>query len=174
MIIYITGASGVGKTTIIKDLPIKGYDLDDIYEANWKKHKKFETVGKGVKKDIAELVKKHTHVVFVGLQGSTQVPFTPDIVYILVRKDYEQFYRDKLVRDLNLLCKYKSDFEDVFKNKPFDEFVNYFPYNDVVNMKSFDEFKKYLERMNKHLHKDFPNAEMLTATEIIKKIDKII
>jgi adenylylsulfate kinase-like enzyme len=37
MIVYITGASGSGKTTLLEQLPIKGYDLDDIYENNWKK-----------------------------------------------------------------------------------------------------------------------------------------
>lgn len=37
MIVYITGASGSGKTTLLKSLSVKGYDLDDIYENNWKK-----------------------------------------------------------------------------------------------------------------------------------------
>jgi hypothetical protein len=37
-------------------------------------------------------------------------------------------------------------------------------------MKSFDEFKKYVDKMNKGIQKDFPTAESLTASEIIKKI----
>jgi flagellar biosynthesis/type III secretory pathway protein FliH len=37
-------------------------------------------------------------------------------------------------------------------------------------MKSFDEFKKYVEKMNNSIKKDFPTAEILTASEIIKKI----
>jgi len=172
MIVYITGASGSGKTTLLKQLPIKGYDLDDIYENNWKKHKKLETVQKGVKKDIDILILKHKDIIFVGLQGKDNLAFTPDVVYILVRKDYEQYYRDKLVRDLNLLCKYKTDFEEVLKKEPFDEFRNHFWSNDIVNMKSFDEFKKYVEKMNKSIQKDFPSSEMLTASEIIRKIKR--
>jgi len=37
MIVYITGASASGKTTVLKSLSVKAYDLDDIYENNWKK-----------------------------------------------------------------------------------------------------------------------------------------
>jgi flagellar biosynthesis/type III secretory pathway protein FliH len=37
-------------------------------------------------------------------------------------------------------------------------------------MKSLDEFKKYVEKMNNSIKKDFPTAEILTASEIIKKI----
>jgi GTPase SAR1 family protein len=172
MIVYITGASGSGKTTLLKSLSVKGYDLDDIYENNWKKHKRIDTVQKGVIKDINALLSEHKNIVFVGLQGKDNLPFTPDVVYILIRKDYEQYYRDKLVRDLNLLCKYKNDFEEVLKKEPFDEFRNHFWSNDIVNMKSFDEFKKYLDKMNNSIKKDFPTAEILTASELIKKINK--
>ena len=170
MIVYITGASGSGKTTLLKSVSVKGYDLDDIYENNWKKHKRIDTVQKGVIKDVNALVSEHKNIVFVGLQGKDNLPFTPDVVYILIRKDYEQYYRDKLVRDLNLLCKYKNDFEEVLKKEPFDEFRLHFWSNDIVNMKSFDEFKKYVEKMNTSIKKDFPTAEILTASEIIKKI----
>ena len=173
MIVYITGASGSGKTTLLKSLSVKGYDLDDIYENNWKKHKKIDTVQKGVIKDVSALVSQHKNIVFVGLQGKDNLPFTPDIVYILIRKDYEQYYRSKLVRDLNLLCKYKSEFEEVLKKEPFDEFRNHFWSNDMVNMKSFDDFKKHVEKMNKSIQKDFPTAEMLTASEIIKKLTTV-
>ena len=172
MIVYITGASGSGKTTLLKSLSVKAYDLDDIYENNWKKHKRMDTVQKGVIKDIKILLSQHKNIVFVGLQGKDDLPFTPDVVYILIRKDYEQYYRDKLVRDLNLLCKYKNEFEEVLKKEPFDEFRNHFWSNDIVNMKSFDEFKKYVDKMNNSIKKDFPTAEILTASEIIKKINK--
>jgi len=114
------------------------------------------------------------NIVFVGLQGKDKLPFTPDVVYILIRKDYEQYYRDKLVRDLNLLCKYKTDFEEVLKKEPFDKIKNHFWANDIVNMKTFDEFKKYVDKMNKRLKEDFPTAEILTASEIIKKIKTLI
>jgi hypothetical protein len=170
MIIYITGASGTGKTTLLKKLPIQGYDLDDIYESNWKKHRKVETVQKGVKKDINELVSKHKDIVFVGLQSKKQLTFEPDIVYILVRKDYETYFRDKLIRDLNLLCTYKGEFEDVLRNKPFEEFRDHFWSNDIVNMKTLDEFKKYVSKMNKYIQDDFPKAKMLTANEILHEV----
>jgi len=173
MIVYITGASGSGKTTILQKLPIKGYDLDDIYESNWEKHKSFERVKKGVKKDIDLLLSKHKDIVFVGLQGKEQLLFTPDKVYILVRKDYEQYYRGKLIRDLNLLCKYKKDFEEVLAKEPFDEFRNHFWSNDIVNMKTFDEFKQYIDKMNKSLKEDFPDAEMLTSDKIINKLSTL-
>jgi hypothetical protein len=39
-------------------------------------------------------------------------------------------------------------------------------------MKSFDEFKKYVDKMNNIIKKDFPTAEMLTASEIMKKINR--
>jgi hypothetical protein len=170
MIIYITGASGSGKTTLLKKLNIKGYDLDDIYESNWKKHRKIETVEKGVKKDIEALLEKHKSIVFVGLQGKEQLPFTPDKVYILTRKDTEKYYRDKLVRDLNLLCKYKSEYEEVLRKVPFEEFRNHFWSNDIVNMKTLDDFKAYVEKINKSIKKDFPKAEIATADEIAKSI----
>jgi len=156
----------------LKSLSIKGYDLDDIYENNWKKHKKIDTVQKGVIKDINILLSKHKDIIFVGFQRKDNLPFTPDSVYILIRKDYEQYYRDKLLRDLNLLCKYKNDFEEVLKKTPFEEFRNHFWSNDIVNMKSFDEFKKYVDKMNKSIQKDFPTSKMLTASEIIRKIKR--
>ena len=43
----------------------------------------------------------------------------------------------------------------------------------MVNMKTFDEFKKHVEKMNKSIQKDFPTAEVLTASEIIKKLTTI-
>ena len=172
MIIYVTGASGSGKTTILKKLPIKGYDLDDIYESNWAKHKKLETVEKGVKKDIDILVSKHKDIVFVGLQGKEHLVFTPDMVYILIRTDYDKYYRDKLVRDLNLLCQHNKEFERVLSKEPFDEFRNHFWSNDIVNMKSFDDFKSHIEKTNKSLKEDFPKAELLTADKIVKKLLK--
>ena len=174
MIIYITGASGSGKTTLLKKLPIKGYDLDDIYESNWKKHRKMETVQKGVKKDVDALVSKYKNIVFVGLQGKDQLPFVPDEIYILVRKDYESYYRSKLVRDLNLLCKYKSDFEEVLQKKPFEEFRNHFWSNDIVNMKSFDEFKLHVEKTNRSIQSDFPDSKLLTSNEILTKIKSCV
>jgi hypothetical protein len=170
MIVYITGASGSGKTTLLKSLSVKAYDLDDIYENNWKKHKRIDTVQKGVLKDINILLSENENIVFVGLQGKDDLPFTPDVIYILIRKDYEQYYRDKLVRDLNLLCKYKTEFEEVLIKEPFDEFRNHFWSNDIVNMKTFDEFKKHVDKMNNAIKKDFPTAETLTGSEILKKI----
>jgi len=173
MIIYITGTSGSGKTTLLQKLSIKGYDLDDIYESNWKKHKTITTVQVGVKKDIEALVAKHKDIVFVGLQEKKHLTFNPDVVYILVRNDYEQYYRQKLVRDLNLLCKYKKDYEAVLMKKPFDEFRNYFWSNDMVNMKPFKEFKLYVNRQNKGIQADFPTSKLLTADKIVKKIKEI-
>ena len=173
MIIYITGASGSGKTTVLKSLPIKGFDLDDIYEANWKKHKKLETVQKGVKHDIDELVAKYKNVVFVGLQSKEQLAFTPDAVFLLVRTDYEEYYRQKLVRDLKLLCEGQKEYEEVLMKKPFDEFRNYFWSNDIVNMKTLDEFKKYVKKMNKLIKDDFPMAKQCTASEMPAHINSL-
>ena len=170
MLIYITGASGSGKTTLLKQLPMRGYDLDDLYAANWKIHKKPATVQKGVQDDVAKLVAKHKDLVFVGMQGKEDLPFTPDAVYILVRKDYEDYYRQKLVRDLNLLCRYKKDYEEVFTKKPFDEFRLHFWSNSVVNMKSFEEFKKSVEKDTKILKKEFPKAPVVTAKEIVARL----
>jgi hypothetical protein len=44
---------------------VKGYDLDDFYERNWKKHRTFDTVQKGVKKDIDILLSKHKSIIRV-------------------------------------------------------------------------------------------------------------
>ena len=174
MIIYITGASGSGKTTALKSLPIKGFDLDDIYEANWKKHKKIETVQKGVRHDIDEIVSKHTHVAFVGLQGKQDLVFSPDAVVLLVRTDYEAYYRQKLVRDLKLLCEGQKEYEDILMKKPFDEFRNYFWSNDIVNMKTLDEFKKFVKKMNGAIKEDFPSAKQCTASELPTHIHKLL
>jgi cobalamin biosynthesis Co2+ chelatase CbiK len=38
-------------------------------------------------------------------------------------------------------------------------------------MKSFDEFKKHIDKMNKSIQKDFPTSELLTASEIIKRLN---
>lgn len=170
MIIYITGASGSGKTTVLKLLPIKGYDLDDIYEANWKKHRKIETVQKGVKQDIDALVSKHPILVFVGLQGKEHLVFNPDHVILLYRTDYEQYFRQKLVRDLKLLCEGQKEYETILLKKPFDEFRNYFWSNDMVNMKTLDEFKTRVEKTNKAIQTDFPGAKSMTSSEIPKFI----
>lgn len=174
MIVYITGASGSGKTTILKDLPIKGYDLDNLYHSNLQKHKKVSAVHKGVKKDIDVLLSKHKHIVFIGAQSKEDMPFTPDIVYILVRKDYEQYYRDKLIRDLNLLCKYKNEFVDVLTKEPVIDFKNHFWSNSIVDMKSLDEFKKYVNKTNSNLQKNFPDAKMLTYDTIVNKLKKLL
>jgi flagellar biosynthesis/type III secretory pathway protein FliH len=40
-------------------------------------------------------------------------------------------------------------------------------------MKSFDEFKKYVDKMNNSIQKDFPTAEMLMASEIIRKLNRV-
>lgn len=173
MIIYVTGASGSGKTTLLNHIPIKGFDLDDIYENNWTKHRKIETVQKGVKKDIDKLISLHEDILFVGLQGREYLTFTPDIVYVLVREDYEQYYRDKLVRDLNLLCKYKDEFTAVLKKKPIAEFREHFWSNDIVNMKSLDEFKQYVQKINKSIQADFPKSNLLTGKEIIRAIKSL-
>ena len=94
------------------------------------------------------------------------------MVYILIRTDYDKYYRDKLVRDLNLLCQHKKEFERVLSKEPFDEFRNHFWSNDIVNMKSFDDFKSHIEKTNKSLKEDFPKAELLTADKIVKKLLK--
>ena len=170
MLVYITGASGSGKTTLLKQLPVRGYDLDDLYAANWKIHRKLATVQKGVQDDVAKLVAKHKDLVFVGMQGKDDLPFTPDAVYILVRKDYEDYYRQKLVRDLHLLCNNKKSYEEVFAKKPFEEFRLHFWSKSVVNMKSFDEFKESVEKDTKGLKKEFPSAHVLTAKEIVAQL----
>lgn len=173
MIIYITGASASGKTTLLQKIPIKGYDLDDVYESNWEKYKTITAVQKGVKKDIDELISKQANIVFVGLQGTADLTFKPDLVFILVRTDYEKYYRQKLIRDLNLLCENKKEFEEVLAKEPFDEFRNHFWSNDIVNMKSFGDFKLHVEKMNNSIQKDFPKAEILTADKIINKLTKL-
>jgi len=172
MIIYITGASGSGKTTLLHKLPMKAYDLDEIYGDNWEKHRKIETVQKGVKKDIDALISRHKDLVFVGLQGKEDLVFNPDVVYILIRNDYEKYYRDKLVRDLNILCDSKKAFERVLMKEPFSEFRNYFWSNDIVNMKSFEDFKLYIEKINKNIQADFPRAQKLTADKILVLLNK--
>jgi len=170
MIIYIVGASGSGKTTLLKKVPIPGYDLDDIYETNWNKHRKWETVQKGAKKDIETLTKKHKDIVFVGLQFNKDLAFSPDVVYILIRTDYEKFYRDKLVRDLNLLCDNKKEYERVLSKEPVNEIKKHFGFNDIVNMKSFDDFKLDVEKTNKDIQKEFPKAETFTADKLLIKL----
>lgn len=166
MIIYITGASGVGKTTVLSKVPIPGFDLDDLYEKQWKKTSSLAKVKAGLKEDIERLEKRHGSIVLVGLQGKEDLVFQPDKVILLVRKDYEQFFRQKLVRDLGLLCQYKKDFEDVFLHKPFAEFRNYVWSNDVVGMKSLDEFKKGVLKVNAKIKADFPDALTREAAQI--------
>lgn len=174
MIIYITGASGVGKTTVMKDLPIKSYDLDDLYEKQWKLSSNPQKVKKGVKEDIEGLTKKHKNLCFVGLAMRADLPFTPDHTFILIRKDWEQYYRQKLVRDLELLCKYKKDFIEVLEGAPLKEFRNHFWSNDVVNMKSLEDFKKHQEHITKAIQKDFSGAKQMEAKEVVKFIQKVI
>ena len=66
MIIYITGEPGSGKTFLLNSLPIAGYDLDDIYNEQWKYHRKWEIVQKGALKKINALIEKHKDIAFVG------------------------------------------------------------------------------------------------------------
>jgi predicted ATPase len=174
MIIYITGASGSGKTTLLKKLPIQGYDLDDIYASNWEKHRKIETVQKGVKKDIDILISRHKDIIFVGRQGKEDLVFNPDKVYILVRTDYETFYRGKLVRDLNYLCRDRKELEKMLLTEPLDNIQFHFWSNDIVKMKSFSDFKLYIEKENKIIQKDFPEADKLTADKILNNISRIL
>jgi len=166
MIIYITGASGSGKTTVLKSLPMKGYDLDDIYENNWKKHRKVETVLKGVKKDVSELISKHKDIVFVGAYDPDQIYFTPDVVIILVRTDYEKYYRQKLVRDLKILCDNQNEYNELFMKSPLDEIKLNFKYNEIVNMRSIDEFKAWVLKINNGFKELYPQAKMLQFNEI--------
>ena len=176
MLIYITGASGCGKTTVLKSLRpfVPGYDLDDLYEANWKKHRTMATVQKGVIKDVNSIISANKDVVFVGLQGSTDLPFKPDLVILLVRKDYEDYFRQKLVRDLKLLCEGQAEYVDILKNKPFSEFRNYFWSNDVVGMKTLKEFKAYVHKMNAAIKTDFPQAKVMLSCKIADFIRKIL
>jgi energy-coupling factor transporter ATP-binding protein EcfA2 len=175
MIIYITGASGAGKSTVLKTLPIPGYDLDDLYEAGWKHHRKFELVQKSVKQEVAKLVAAHPHIAFVGLQGSDQVPFAPDHVILLVRTDYEMYYRQKLVRDLRLLCENQKMYEETFMKEPLDTMKRfYFWSNSVVGMTSLEEFKTSVEKMNASIQKDFPDAVALEFKKIPAFIRKLI
>lgn len=174
MIIYITGPSGSGKTTLIKMLPIKSFDLDDLYEKQWKKTNNINKVLKYVKDDIQKKIEKYKNIVFVGLQGKDDLLFKPDTIIILERTDYETFYRQKLVRDLHLLCRDKSDIEDVFKNKPFSDFRNYVWSNSVVNLKSLDDFIKDVKKMYKAIKKDFPKSINLEFKDIPKYIKSII
>jgi hypothetical protein len=175
MIIYITGASGAGKSTVLKTLPIPGYDLDDLYEAGWKHHRKFELVQKYVKREVAKLVAAHPHIAFVGLQGSDQVPFAPDHVILLVRTDYEMYYRQKLVRDLRLLCESQKDNEEIFMKEPLDTIKHkYFNSNSVVGMTSLEEFKVNVEEANARIQKDFPDAVALEFKKIPAFIKKLV
>ena len=174
MIIYITGASGVGKTYALKSITLPSYDLDDIYEEAWKHHKLVSTVQKAVKEDIDKKVKKHKDVIFVGLQGPEDLVFTPDEVILLVRDDYETYFRQKLTRDLGLLCKYKSEYEDIIKTKPIDEFRNYFWSNDMVSMKSLDDFIQHVKKINTSIRKGFPSLYESTADELKKVIKKLL
>lgn len=167
MILYITGASGTGKTTLLKSLPIKGYDLDDIYENNWKKHRKIETVLKGVKKDISELISKNKNILFVGAYDSEQIFFVPDVVIILVRTDYEKYYRQKLVRDLKSLCENQKEYEELFMKSPVEDIQINFKYNEVVNMRSIDDFKVWVHKMNKSFKDEYPKAKTMTFDEIV-------
>jgi len=174
MIIYITGASGVGKTYAMKSISLPSYDLDDIYEDAWKHHRLPSTVQQAVKEDIEKKVKAHKHVVFVGLQGADDLVFTPDAVILLVREDYEAYFRQKLVRDLGLLCKYKSEYEDILTTKPINEFRNYFWSNDVVSMKSLDEFIQHIEKINKAIRKDFPGVIEVNPKHLAKELKKVV
>jgi energy-coupling factor transporter ATP-binding protein EcfA2 len=175
MIIYITGASGAGKTTVLKTLPIPAYDLDDLYTAGWKHHRKVELVQKSVKREVAKLVASHPHIAFVGLQGSEDVPFHPDHVILLVRTDYEMYYRQKLVRDLRLLCENQKMYEETFMKEPLDTIKRfYFWSNSVVGMTSLEEFKASVEKMNVALQKDFPKAIALDFKHVPAFIKKLV
>jgi energy-coupling factor transporter ATP-binding protein EcfA2 len=175
MIIYITGASGAGKSTVLKTLPIPGYDLDDLYKAGWQHHRKLELVQKSVKREVAKLVAAHPHIAFVGLQGSDQVPFAPDHVILLVRTDYEMYYRQKLVRDLRLLCENQKMYEETFMKEPLDTMKRfYFWSNSVVGMTTLEEFKSSVEKMNTSIQKNFPDAVALEFKRIPAFIRKLV
>lgn len=174
MIIYITGAPGVGKTQILSKLSIHGFDLDDIFDNNCKKYNIFEKVIEEYKKDINDIISKNSTVVFVGYQESKQLFFKPDIVILLIRNDSEKYYRQTLIRDLHFICKNHIELEHIFEKNPINEINSYFSYNEIVSIKTFDIFKNSILRINKLILDDFPDVKTLTESEVIEYIKTVI
>jgi len=173
MIIYITGAPGVGKTHILSNLSIKGYDLDIIFDNNCKKYSTYELVQEGYKKDIEEYIKSNNNIIFVGYQGKEQLFFTPDIVILLIRTDYEYYYRQKLLKDFKFLCVHHNEYENIIMRTEINELSNYFIYNEVVKMKTLSEFINWLKLVNQLVIDDFPNAKICTFSEVIDYINNL-
>jgi hypothetical protein len=120
-----------------------------------------------VKREVAKLVAAHPRIAFVGFYGANQIQFAPDHVILLVRTDYEMYYRQKLVRDLRLLCENQKDYEETFMKEPLDIIKHkYFTATAVVGMTSLEEFKTSVEKMNAALQKDFPDAVALEFKKI--------
>lgn len=173
MIIYITGAPGVGKTHILSNLLIKGYDLDMIFDNNCKKYSTYELVQEGCKKDIEEIIKNSANIVFVGYQGKEQLFFTPDIVILLIRTDYEYYYRQKLIKDFKFLCLHYNEYENIIMKTNINELSSYFTYNEIVKMRSLQEFIDWVQLVNKLIIDDFPNAKNYTFSEVIEYINNV-
>ena len=58
--------------------------------------------------------------------------------------------------------------------EPVDNIQFHFWSNDIVKMKSFSDFKLYIEKENKIIQKDFPEADKLTADKILNNISRIL
>jgi hypothetical protein len=177
MIIYITGAPGVGKSNILNNVSIKNNviinDLDIIFDNNCKKYSIYELVQEGCKKDIEEIIKNNTNIIFVGYQEKEQLFFTPDVVILLVRTDYEYYYREKMLKDYKFLCEHHSEYENIIMKTNIDELPSYFIYNEIVKMRSLQEFIDWVQLVNKVVLDDFPNAKMYTFSEVIEYINKL-
>jgi Cdc6-like AAA superfamily ATPase len=174
MIIYITGAPGVGKTHILSKLFIQGFDLDNIFDNNCKKYNTFEKVIEEYKKDINDIILKNSTVVFVGYQESKQLSFKPDIVILLIRNDFEKFYRQKLISDLHFLCENQVELENIFTKKPPNEISSFFSYNEIIGMNTFDKFKNSILTINKLILNDFPDVKTLTESEVIEYVKTFV
>lgn len=174
MLIYITGAPGVGKTQILSKLNIKGFDLDNIFDNNCNKYNTFEKIMEEYKKDINDIISKNSTVVFVGYQESKQLYFKPDIVILLIRNDYEKYYRQKLIKDLHFMCKNHIELENIFEKNPISEISSYFSHNEIVGMKTFDKFKNSILTINKLILDDFLDVKTLTESEVLEYIKRLI
>jgi hypothetical protein len=167
MIIYVTGEPGSGKTFLLKSLSIPGYDLDDIYNEQWKHHRKWEIVQKGAKKKIDSLIEKHKNIVFVGYLNKKSLGFNPDYVFILYRDDYEQYYRQKLIRDFTYLIKDKKEWLETFKKAPVDELKLADPHSEILNFKTLKEFIEKNKIQIRKMKADFPEAKLMKAKDIL-------